>query len=300
MLTPLDKLHSGVNDTIQIVVTTSCDLFTCSNCTQLLPFRKDYRHMSVRCFIKALESVQDWLGVVGLFGGNPCTHPRFKTLCLIMTHMIPEQRRRGLWSNNLMGHGSVVRDTFYPDGRFNLNVHGNPDAAKEMDEWVPGRVIPSSVRSPAWHSPILLNHADFDMPHEEWVSLREHCDINQKWSAAIVERDGEPYVYFCEVAAALDGIRGENHGLPATPGWWEAPIETYRHQIVGCCDHGCGVPLRARGHLDNADTYDISKSFVPLLHRGRGILNLRQHRTRPAEIVEETTDYMRLRTEKEL
>lgn len=297
MLTPQDKLDSGVNDIIQIIVTTSCDLFTCSNCTQLLPFRQDARFMDIGVFLKAVKSLVGWPGVVSLFGGNPCSHPQFPELCRILEDHFP-QHQRGLWSNNLLGHGAQVRRTFYPDGRFNLNVHRNVNAAIEMGEWVPSRVIRASVREASYHGPVLMSHHDLSIGKREWNALREKCDINQKWSAAIAERDGKAVAYFCEVAAALDGVRGDNHGVPVFPGWWHSPIVEFQHQIQGCCDQGCGVPLKLTGHKDSEGVYDATRAFIPYValkkNRQVGVII---HDSLPETPCKETTDYLRLRTE---
>src|SRR4030095_10209506 len=80
-----------------------------------------------------------------------------------------------------------------------------------------------------------------------------------------VERDAPPFAYFCEVAGALDGIRGTNHGIPAVPGWWRYRMDRFADQVAGCCDAGCGIPLRRLGHLDTDQTYDYSAAFIPLV-----------------------------------
>lgn len=291
MKAPTDKR----NDTIQIIVTTACDLFTCSNCTQLLPFRRDYRHMSVECFREAVRSVKDWPGVVGLFGGNPCAHPYFETLCEILEGEIPQQRRRGLWANSLRGHGRTVRRVFYPAGRFNLNAHGEAEAAAEIDAWLPGKLIKGSDRRASWHAGILLDRRDFGIPEKEWIAARENCDVNLNWSSAIAERDGKPYAYFCEIAASIDGIRGENHGVPALPGWWRRKMPAFEEQVRQCCDRGCGVPLRRLGHMDRDDVYDHTVSWVETVEKYRGKISLEMHGHIP-EACAEATDYMRCRT----
>lgn len=296
MLTPAHKLESGVNDIIQIVITTACSLYKCSNCSQLLPFRKDYLHMSQDCFQQALDSLKGWPGVVALFGGNPCSHPNFPEICQMLAEAVPDQSKRGLWSNDFLRHGKVVRDTFYPEGRFNLNVHRNIHASYEMEKHTPSQVIIKSITEPAWHSPILVSWKDQGLTRDEWERLRESCDINQRWSAAIVERNGEAYAYFCEVAAALDGVRGQNMGLRASPGWWKLPITYFQGQIRHCCDAGCGIPLKLKGHKDLDFTYDVSKSMLDLVTDGaKGNVNI----TLPdGERTTETTDYMALRGEK--
>lgn len=295
MKAPTDK----TNDTIQIVVSRSCDLMWCSNCTQLLPFRKDAVHMSVDVFREALRSLEGWPGIRGVFGGNPCVHPKFADLMAVLVEEVPDQRQRGLWTNNLMKHGALVREVFYPHGRFNLNAHADRAAAAEMDRWLPGRVIPTSRDRASWHSPLLMDWQDLGMTYPEWVTARESCDINQTWSAAIFERDGKPSAYFCEVAGALDGIRGDNHGIPAVPGWWRSPMARFKSQVEGCCDAGCGVPLRMLGHRDVDRTYDYSASFVPLVEgklrppRLSGFLH-----TAVGESTQRPTDYQGLRSAK--
>lgn len=293
MKTPTEKS----NDTIQIIVTRTCDLFYCSNCTQLLPFRSDTTHMSPDVFRRALRSLDGWPGVRGMFGGNPCTHPQFEELCRIMVEEVPDQRQRGIWTNNFLSHGQVVRDTFYPHGRFNLNAHANPDIAAEMERWTPGKVIRTSANRASWHSPVLIGYRDVGISDEDWPAIRKECDINRRWSAAIREHDGEPMAYFCEVAAAMDGVTGENHGIPAVPGWWRWGIERFDEQVEKCCGK-CGIPLRGRGHLDVDKTYDFSKTheqIVSVTIKRRPHLSAVKHDS-PPDSTPMATDYQKLWT----
>lgn len=281
------------NDIIQIEITRKCDLFHCSNCTRMLPFRKDDVEMTLDCFREAVRSCEGWPGVVALFGGNPCSHSRFPEICEIMREEIPDQRRRGLWTNNLLKHGQVCRDTFFPAGRFNCNAHMDEDAAAEIDKWLPGKLIKTSRNRASWHSPIMLDYRDYGIEESEWVALRERCDINRNWSAAIMQRDGRPYAYFCEVAGAWDGVRGENNGILAVPGWWKFGMDGFGDQVRKCCDRGCGVPLKGKGHLDRDDTYDVSPSLVPLTTK-RGKVKIAVNETAP-DRTHEATDYQHLR-----
>lgn len=302
MKAPIDKLESGATKIIQIVVTRNCDLFWCSNCTQLLPFRNgkanDPAYMSTEVFYEAVHSLQDWPGIVAMFGGNPCVHPKFEELCRIMEDLIPEQNRRGLWTNNLNGHGEIVRAVFWPDGVFNLNVHTDRRAEEDMRQWLPGINV-LGVGRPSWHSGILLNPKDLGVVGDEWVEKRERCEINQHWSAAVVERNGRAKAYFCEVASALDGVRGLDHGVPVTPGWWRWRMDRFWPQVAGCCDAGCGVPLATKGHLDADRTYDHTESFDEAVARLRASrrLKLVRHGAMP-ETTDEVTDYQQQRTKK--
>lgn len=296
MLAPIDKIKNGGNDIIQIVVTTACNLFNCSNCTQLLPFRKDYLHMDPDVFRSACHSLRDWPGVVAMFGGNPCSHPNFPLLCQIMKEEIPTQRHRGLWSNDLMGHGQIVHETFFPYGRFNINAHTIQSAIPDIDKYLPGQLIETSRGQQAWHSSVLVHWRDMGLTYRDWVIKRESCDVNRNWSAAVVERDGLAYAYFCEVAAALDGMRNQNSGMLIHDGWWRDSISSYYGQVGQCCDRGCGIPLRMKGNLDLSNTYDVSPTMLPYTEDRRGKVNLSTINA-PGLMgkTKETTDYMRLR-----
>lgn len=266
MLTPADKMSSGTNDIIQIVITRSCDIHNCSNCTQLLPFRIDNLHMSVEVFKEAVKSLEGWPGIKAIFGGNPCLHPKFEELMEVYVELVPEMRQRGLWTNNLGKHADLVRRVFHPSGRTNLNAHGRREAFQSMQDALPGKWV---WLDSSWHSPIMVDWKDLGMSEEEWATKRERCDINQKWSGGIYEREGRAAAYFCEVAGALDGIRGENHGVPAVPGWWKQPMAHFDHQVRRCCDRGCGIPLRGLGHKDKEATYDVSRSFKDFVAHGK-------------------------------
>jgi hypothetical protein len=250
--------------------------------------------MSLECMEAALITLSDWPGIVAMFGGNPCLHSRFHEACrLWQKHISPSHR--GLWTNNLRGHGPIVKDTFYPEGRFNLNIHEEAEAATEMRKWLPG--IPIYGHFESWHGGILLDRKDYAVADAEWVKMREECDINRNWSGAVYERGGRPHAYFCEVAGAIDGVLGGNNGVPCEPGWWQRGMDQFAGQIRACCDAGCGVPLRAKGHQDCETTYDISPRWKDAVQKRAGKVSITQHADYPSTTYE-LTDYAQLRGKK--
>lgn len=297
MLAPVDKVLNRGNDIFQIVITRKCDIFNCSECTQLLPFRKDPLEMTLECIEEALACIQGWPGVIACFGGNPCSHSRFPEVCKLWQKYVPNQRQRGLWTNNLMTHGAICRETFWPNGRFNLNVHGSTRAKADMNSWLPG--IKVYGEKPSQHGGQLLDYADYGISEERWTELRETCDINQKWSGACYGRLDEsgvmqPYMYFCERAGALDGVRGTNHGVLMQPGCWRWAMDRFQGQVSACCDHYCGVPLRTKGYLDSEYTYGVSPSLVPLTMEFKGKVRVETRNELP-QSTHELTDYQGLR-----
>lgn len=297
MIAPGDK---GV---IQIIITSACDL-RCSNCTQMIAQQKKRFLMTVDNFRAAVRSLADYHGVIGVFGGNPCLHPHFDDLCRVMAEEIPDRRRRGLWSNNIHGHGAAIRGTY---GYFNLNGHHDEAAADEMRREViePLRGKPGVVQNTlnVWgmgrdsmHAPVLVAIRDMigkpGGPKDEaemWATIEE-CDVNRRWSGAITQLNGELRAFFCEVAASFALLYDEDNGIPVTPRWWAKPIGEYDHQVNRWCP-GCGVPLRMAGRRDDENTDDASVMHLPVLGERRQ----RQIHDAVDSHTHEATDYASLR-----
>lgn len=220
--------------------------------------------ITVEQYKTAVRSLDGYFGVIGMFGGNPCVHPQFPELCEILREFVPFEQR-GLWSNNLNGHGAVIRETFNPRVS-NINTHLDQRAYREVkDSWPeigwPNLKDPSTNSR---HSPVYVAMKDMDVlrfpdgstkPNTEenrW-RLISNCDVNQYWSAMIGVFRGELRAWFCEIAGAMSMLHQNDSNYPDTgielfPGWWRAPIESYDAQIRKHC-HECGIPLRGFGEL---------------------------------------------------
>lgn len=207
---------------IQILVTSVCDK-SCSYCTQASNLRRKPYFMSIEGFERAVISLKDYFGVVGMFGGNPATHPRFEELCSILRKHIP-YKRRGIWCNNPLGKGVVMRDTFCPSV-CNLNVHLDSEAYAEFKrDWPESN--PVGLHTESSHSPVYISPTDLGYTEDEiWEGVSD-CDINQHWSAIILEileykplnsieylgySESSLLAYFCEVAGAQDLLRYRMH-----------------------------------------------------------------------------------------
>lgn len=245
---------------ICVDVTNKCDL-ACSNCTRLLENQDAFWDMSPENFRLALRSLKQFPGIIAMIGGNPCMHPRFEELCQIFVEEIPEPCRRGLWTNNFFRHKALSEQVF---GVFNLNTHGDERAIASMQ----------SMKGRSWyhegnseHSPMLTAIKDLYDEETMWRLIPE-CYINLNWSAAIVQNKGELRYYFCEVAAAFDLARGEDHGLPLKDFWWMDGIKVYSDQIQYLCP-GCGVAAKIQGALDadETDMYTVSNELIALKGR---------------------------------
>lgn len=310
----------GVKRIIDIDVTNRCDLFNCSNCTRGLIYQQKRVDMTPENFGIATESLAEWSEqpptpnlklpgashhVIAMIGGNPTFHPQFEELCKIFQKNVRKKEARGLWTNNLNGYGTLIRETF---GFFNLNVHGVETAADEMRRDLPGVNIYGSGKhiKHSIHSGVFTAIQDFvgsaQIPDEEKMwDIIQQCDFNVKWSGSIVQLagDGKIYAYFCEMAATYESIYGHKTGIPVTRDWWRLPIESFNEQVKEWCPK-CGVPLRIRGHADNERTDDFSKTHQPLVQIGiKRKQKIEMHETLPDDYTHEATDYQQLRKPKQ-
>lgn len=265
MKAPGDKRPTVfLNGVLQIHITRVCNL-SCTGCTQGSNLGGRPIIMNLQNFEKACMSLSDYFGVVGVFGGNPTMHPQFPEICAIMRKHI-DFKHRGLWSNNLMGHGAICRETFNPSVS-NLNVHMDTDAYREMKRDWP-ECNPIGLED-SRHSPPFVALKDIkDLNDDQRWAMINKCDVNQFWSAMICQFRGELRAFFCELAGAQSMLH-ENEpdypdtGLKVMPGWWKLPIQTFETQIKKHC-FDCGIPLKGRGDL----AVGGAREFVSEAHLG--------------------------------
>jgi hypothetical protein len=267
---PPSKKRPGkpMGGVIQIHVTRACNL-ACFNCTQGSQLRGPYSFMPIDLFEKAVLSLKNYFGIVGLFGGNPALHPEFESLCEILRKHIPKQRL-GLWCNDPMNasKGAAMRQTFNT-AVSNLNVHLRQDAFDRFREfWPEARAF--GLGEDSRHSPVHGSMLDLDMTDEErWEKIAK-CPINQDWSAGIGLFRGELRAWFCEIAMAQSILNEGNADYPDTGldptatyfkneggrdigplCWWELPMSTFQHQVKQHCLN-CLVPMQGYGSLAQA------------------------------------------------
>ncbi|MBI1237830.1 MAG: hypothetical protein GC199_00655 [Alphaproteobacteria bacterium] len=245
---------------ICIDITNKCDL-ACSNCTRLLENQEQFWDMSLDNFRTALRSLEGFPGTIAVIGGNPAMHRHFPEICKIMTQEVPEKKQRGLWTNNIFKHGAIAKETF---GVFNLNPHGDARGVKSITEFMKGIRKPWYHGGHSHHAPILTAGKDIYGEEEMWERIAK-CDVNQNWSASIVENKGQLRAYFCEVAASFDLARNEDHGVEVVPGWWRRNVREFEPQVRRFCP-GCGVPAKLKGHMDHeeTDTYSATNADIAL------------------------------------
>ena len=277
---PSDTRPTWMNGIIQVHVTRACDL-ACSHCTQGSNFGGRPVIMSLENFENAVKSLSNYYGVVGVFGGNPTMHPQFEEICNILVNHIPFERR-GLWSNNLRGYGTLCRTVFNP-AVSNLNVHCDTAAYEEMKrDWPECNPIGTYDSR---HSPVYVAMDDIsDLSYNDKVRLINHCDINQLWSPIICQTKFGLRAFFCEIAGAQAMLMDSDYdtGTHVTDNWWKLPMTAFENQVREHC-FKCGVPLKGKGDLAVNTTKEyVSKTYI-------GIAKLKKKRPQ-IKLVESLVD----------
>lgn len=226
---------------IQIDITNACRN-KCSNCTRLIGHHRKPFFMDFETFKRAVDSLEDFPGMVGTIGGEPLLHPEFEKFARYLQHRVADKKRRGLWSTIPREfserYGELIKDVY---GNLYLNDH-SIDAIM--------------------HQPVLVAAQDVLPDREKMWSLIENCWVQTYWSATITPKGA----FFCEVAASFDMLFDGPGGWPVEPGWWRREPNEFGEQKQRWCPRcGCAVPLPRRRSTQEVD--DVSDSNLKELRR---------------------------------
>lgn len=262
---------------IQIEVTNAC-VNQCSNCTRFCGHHKKPFFMDYEYFCKAVDSVIDHPGLIGVMGGEPTLHPRFVDMCKYLYEKLPDNKRVPLGKFNYPTDSFVeVRRQFELD---EYEIYKYADGPRPI---IQGAGLWTSMTkkykehfeiiqdvfnfqnlndhsNESYHQPVLITRKDMGIDDKTWKKLREKCWVNQQWSGSITPKG----CFFCEVAAALDMLYDGPGGLPLEKDWWKKDISEFKDQFKWC--ELCGVPLKtfARDAREGID--DISETHYQMMH----------------------------------
>jgi len=173
--------------------------------------------------------------LIGVMGGEPLLHPKFKEICLYLQKKFPCEKL-GLWSTfdkRFKKYAPLICNTF-------------------------GNVFPNNhTHKHIFHTPVLVSSEEMLSRH--YVTLAKNCWIQDNWSASINPRGA----YFCEIAAAIDLILNTGTAFDIRTPWWRKKPSAYLKQVKALCSK-CGVclnlpPRKDSGAIDDIDLWWIKK-----------------------------------------
>jgi len=208
------------NVVIQIEITNACNL-SCTNCSRLVGHHKKPFFMTLDEVRQAIISLNGFEGRIGLMGGEPTMHPQFEKICKIYQELIPNKRKRELWTDGFKWseYSKIIKETFDED-LVHYNDHSNPEEG--------------------WHQPILISIDEVIEDKEKMWRLINNCWVQRRWSASVTPKGA----FFCEVAAAIDHAFNGPGGWSLDSEWYNKTEEDYRAQQEFCCTKcSAAIPL---------------------------------------------------------
>lgn len=220
---------------IQIEVTYTCNL-RCSNCTRFVGHHNKPFIMDMETIERAIDSLEEFPGQIGIMGGEPTLHPEFPEICRLMQKKVKDRRKRELWTNGYKWkeYESLISETFDRD-----LIAYNDHKDKEVGA----------------HQPLLMAAEDIlDNKELMWL-LIGNCWVQWRWAASITPKGG----FFCEVAAAHDMLFNGPGGYPIERNWWKKNPNEFIDQVKRYCPK-CSAAIPMPGVSSHVDYDVISKS----------------------------------------
>lgn len=242
----------------QIELTNCCG----RNCLYCSRYNRHLRHdqlfyMPLDVLEKALDSLREWPGRIGIIGGEPLLHPQFKDACELIKTKFPKKKMY-LWTS-----GGEKWKEFKPlvDETFS-DVAYNEHNEKQKQN--------------CRHQPLTIAIKEVVPDESIRKQLIDNCWVQRTWCPTIT-----PYgAYFCEVAGAQDILlnNGKN-AWPIADDWWKKNPSQFQDQVVLLCDN-CGMAIPMEREL----ILKFSEKFSPgLLNKFRS-LNLKHVSDKATEV----------------
>ncbi|MGO5315089.1 radical SAM protein [Bilifractor sp. LCP21S3_A7] len=261
---------------IQIDITNAC-LYQCSNCTRFCGHHKTPFFMDFDTFKRAVDSLEGYHGTIGIMGGEPTIHPEFEKFAEYLNSKMTGPYAKKYKS--LIKPQKDFIESIYLENKQETEVYKYHTGDRETNVgaglWT--AMVPTYKKyyeliqdvfkiqavndhgNVMYHSPILINRRDLNIPDSEWYELRNNCWAQNVWSATITPKGA----FFCEVAGALDMLFNGPGGWPIEPGWWKRTPDSFGVQLEMC--EYCGLCLDTFTRNANDWVDDVSDTMYKKL-----------------------------------
>lgn len=261
--------------TIQIELTNAC-IHNCSNCTRMCGHHKKSFFMDWYTFKRAVDSLEEFEGTIGMMGGEPTLHPEFERFALYLNEKFGVKRnKRSLIkpTNNFMK--TLLLETREKYKQYNSNKEKNQVRIQGPGLWsslcstyykhyeliqdIFEYQCLNDHQNVSYHQPVMVTRKELGIDDEEWFKLRDACWIQNTWSASITPKGA----FFCEIAAALDMLFDGPGGWPIEKDWWKREPKDFADQLHWC--ELCGIALDTKSRNANEEIDDISPQMYEKL-----------------------------------
>jgi len=227
---------------IQIDITNACT-FNCSNCTRFCGQHKKPFFMDFETFKKAVDSLKEFKGIVGIMGGEPTLHPEFDKFIKYLAEKRPEYRKKTSIKYPVTSIKAYFNKLKYMNGArcglFSSFGDGYYKHFELIQDIFPFQCLNdhSSINT---HQGILIPRKELGIEDKEWIKKRDNCWIQNLWSATVTPKGA----FYCEIAGSMDMLFGGKGGWEINENWWKKEPSEFRDQIHWCenCSLALDVP----------------------------------------------------------
>lgn len=249
---------------IEIDITNAC-IHSCSNCTRFCGHHKRPFFMTFEDFKRAVDSLDDFYGMVGVMGGEPTLHPELEKFAdYIREKRVKKKERiaRGPISDM---QANILATVDRADSKvlFLSSISSGYYKHFEVINDTFSRQLLNDHRNEVMHQALLMSRKELGISDEEWKKKRDSCWVQNAWSATITPKGA----FFCEVAGALDMLFDGPGGWPVESGWINRTPAEFGDQLYWC--EMCSACLDAPKRLSNDERDDVTpKIYKKLLEIG--------------------------------
>ncbi len=254
---------------IQIDITNTC-VFQCSNCTRFCGHHKKPFFMDFETFKRAVDSLDGYVGTIGMMGGEPTLNPEFERMAEYLASKKPKKVSNKMLRPQkhfmdgihdlefdhtfLYPCGDGMRQTVDGPGLWATTLGNYKKYYETIQDCIQYQAL-NDHSNAMYHQPALISRKSLGITDEEWPKIRDNCWIQNVWSASITPKGA----FFCEVAASLDMLFDGPGGWEIEPGWWKREPKDFGDQLHWC--ELCGLACETFMRNANDRVYDVSEDI---------------------------------------
>ena len=181
---------------LEIDITNAC-MNKCSNCTRFCGHHQTPYFMDFETFKRAIDSLDDFEGLISIMGGEPLLHPEFERF---VDYLEKKRKTKALFDHKSK---AIVKDYLsYAQAQRWFNNSYNKGAGYNIFTSIPMQfyqhyekiqdtfthMFLNDHTHPSFHQPILISRKDLGITDEDFAVMREKCWLQNFWSASITPK----------------------------------------------------------------------------------------------------------------
>ncbi len=228
---------------IEIDITNAC-VHQCANCTRFCGHHKKPFFMDFETFKQAVDSLEEFPGMIGIIGGEPTLHPEFEKFADYIREKRTKTKTNISWGPisdmQFHIHSTVDKGTSKAVllSSLSTSYYKNFEVINDTFSFQ----LLNDHSSESLHQALLMSAKELPISKDEWIKKRDACWIQNTWSATITPKGA----FFCEVAGSFDMLFDGPGGWKVEKNWWKRSPEDFSEQLHWCelCSGCLDVPKR--------------------------------------------------------